>query len=71
MEGGRVRGDSDLRKSGALSPNAAVMADDGGGGEVVAVDLAQQVVVHVRLPRHLRSHLQPKGFFFFRDFFWK
>jgi hypothetical protein len=29
------------------------MAYDGGGGEVLAVDLAQQVVVDVRLPRHL------------------
>ena len=42
-----------LRESGALSPNAAVMADDGGGREMVAFDIAHQMVVHVCLPRHL------------------
>jgi hypothetical protein len=30
------------------------VAEDGGGGEVVALDVAHQVLVHVRLPRHLR-----------------
>jgi hypothetical protein len=29
------------------------VAEDGGGGEVVPLDLAHQVVVNVRLPRHL------------------
>jgi hypothetical protein len=33
------------------------VAEDGGGGEVVALDLAHQVLVDVRLPRHLRSSL--------------
>lgn len=43
-----------LGEVGGLRPDAAVVADDGGGGEVVAVNLAHQVVVDVRLPRHLR-----------------
>jgi hypothetical protein len=30
------------------------VAEDGGGGEVVALDLAHQVLVDVSLPRHLR-----------------
>lgn len=42
----------DLREIGALGPNGAVLADDGGGGEVVALDFAEQVVVDVGLPRH-------------------
>lgn len=29
------------------------MSDDGGGGEMLAVDLTHQVIVNVRLPRHL------------------
>lgn len=41
-----------LREVGALGPNAAVMANDGGGGEVAAVDVGHQVVVYVGLPRH-------------------
>jgi hypothetical protein len=41
------------REVGALSPDGAVVAEDGGGGEVVPLDLAHQVVVNVRLPRHL------------------
>jgi len=40
------------REGGALSPDGAVVADDGGGGEVVALDLAHEVLVDVRLPRH-------------------
>jgi hypothetical protein len=36
-----------------LRPDGAVVAEDGGGGEVVALDVAHQVLVHVRLPRHL------------------
>jgi hypothetical protein len=47
------------REGGALSPDAAVVADDGGGGEVVPVDLAHQVVVDVRLPRHLADWVSP------------
>lgn len=46
-----------LREGGALCPDGAVVADDGGGGEVVALDLAHQVLVDVRLPRHLRRRL--------------
>jgi hypothetical protein len=41
------------REVGALSPDGAVVAEDGGGGEVVPLYLAHQVVVNVRLPRHL------------------
>jgi hypothetical protein len=36
-----------------LCPDAAVVADDGGGAEVLAFDVAQQVVIDVRLPRHV------------------
>lgn len=43
---------ANLGEVGALGPNAAVMAKDGGGGEVGAVDVGHQVVVYVRLPRH-------------------
>lgn len=43
----------DLREGGALGPDRAVLADDGGGGEVVAFDFAHQVLVHVLLPQHL------------------
>lgn len=42
-----------LRESGALGPNAAVVADDGGGREVVAFNFAHQMVVYIGLPRHL------------------
>lgn len=43
----------DLGEGIALSPDAAVVAEDGGGGEACAVaDVAEEVVVHVRLPRH-------------------
>ena len=46
--------DGYLREGRALSPDGAVVADDGGGGEVLpgAVDVAHQVLVHVGLPRH-------------------
>lgn len=43
----------DLREGGALGPHTAIETDDGRGGEIVAVDLAHQVLVNVRLPRHL------------------
>ena len=43
---------NDLRERGALSPDGAVMADDRRRGEVVALDLAHEVLVDVRLPRH-------------------
>lgn len=43
------------RERGALGPDGAVVADDGGGGEVVALDLAHEVLVDVRLPRHLAA----------------
>jgi hypothetical protein len=44
---------ADQRECGALGPDGAVVADDGGGGEVVvALDLAHEVLVDVGLPRH-------------------
>jgi hypothetical protein len=52
-----------LRESGALGPNAAVMADDGGGGQVIAFDFAHEMLIYVGLPRHLLL------FFFFFFFF--
>ncbi|RWW40860.1 hypothetical protein BHE74_00053697, partial [Ensete ventricosum] len=42
----------DLGKGCTLRPDAAVLADDRRRGEMVALDLTHQVVVHVRLPRH-------------------
>lgn len=45
----------DLRKVGALRPNAAFLADDRCGGEIVAFSFAHQVLVHVLLPRHLSA----------------
>lgn len=46
---------SDLREGRTLSPDGAVVADDGRGGEVVscAIDIAHQVVIYVSLPRHI------------------
>ena len=46
-----------LREVGALSPGVAVVAEDGGGGQILTVDLAHQVIVDVRLPRHLSLSL--------------
>ncbi|RRT53801.1 hypothetical protein B296_00037400 [Ensete ventricosum] len=46
-EGGR-----NLREGSAHGPDAAVVAEDGGGGEMLAVNLAHQVVVDISLPRH-------------------
>lgn len=45
-------GENNLGEALGLRPGAAVVADDGGGAEVLAFDLAQEVVVDVRLPRH-------------------
>jgi hypothetical protein len=45
--------EKNLRELVGLRPNAAVKANDGGGGELLAIDVAHQVVVDVRLPRHL------------------
>ena len=36
----------------ALRPDAAIVAEDGGGRETLAIDLAHQMIVDVRLPRH-------------------
>lgn len=46
-------GKNNLGEARGLRPEAAVEAEDGGGAEVLAIDLAHQVVVDVRLPRHL------------------
>ena len=43
---------SKLRESFALSPDAAIVTDDGRGCKVVAVDVAHQVIINVGLPRH-------------------
>ena len=44
----------DLREGGALGPDAAIVADDGSGGEGITIpDVAHKVVVDVGLPRHL------------------
>lgn len=42
-----------LGKGGALRPDAAVLADNGSGRQMLAVDVAHQMIVDVRLPRHL------------------
>lgn len=42
----------DLREIGALSPNGAVVTDDSGGGQVVALNVTQKVLIDVCLPRH-------------------
>ena len=41
----------------ALRPDAAVVADDGSYGEVLAlvVDVAHQMVIYICLPRHFLS----------------
>jgi hypothetical protein len=41
-----------LWECGALGPNGAVVADYGGRAQVVALDLAHEVLIDVRLPRH-------------------
>lgn len=45
-----------LREVGALCPDGAVVADNGGGCKVAAAfDFTHQMFIHVRLPRHF-SH---------------
>lgn len=39
-------------EGGALSPDAAIKANDRGGGEMNTFHLAHQVIVDVSLPRH-------------------
>jgi hypothetical protein len=50
-------GVNDLGEALGLRPNAAVVTDDGGGAEMLSFDLAHQVLVDVRLPRHLAPRL--------------
>jgi hypothetical protein len=38
------------------------VAEDGGGAEALAVDVTEQVVVHVRLPRHAAASLRAPAF---------
>lgn len=47
----KVLNDGDLGERGAPSPDGAVVADDGRGGEMAALYLAHQELVHERLPR--------------------
>lgn len=43
----------DLREIGALSPDRAVVAQNGGGSEVTtAFEVTHQMFIHVTLPRH-------------------
>lgn len=44
-----------LRKRRALSPNRAIMADDGSIGEMVAcaINITHQMIINISLPRHL------------------
>lgn len=60
---------SDLREGRTLSPDGAVVADDGRGGEVVscAIDIAHQVIIYVSLPRHFLISI---SFFFCFDPYW-
>lgn len=47
-----------LRESGALRPDCAVVTEDGGGGEFqasLAFNIAHQVLIDVSLPRHYCS----------------
>ena len=48
----------DLREGVGLGPDGAIVAEDSGGREALAVDVAEQVVVHVRLPRHAAASLR-------------
>lgn len=51
--------DGNLRKWGALSPDAAIVADNGSGGEVLAlaINVAHQMIIDVRLPRHFGKEI--------------
>lgn len=52
----------DLRERSTLGPNAAVVAKDGGGGQMLIVDVAHQMIINVRLPRHpLSAHSPPSS----------
>ena len=65
----RRRKRRDLREGGALSPDAAVMAEDRRGGEVLAVDIAHEVLINVSLPRHFLKVLALRKILSFsRDF---
>nr|GMC76062.1 hypothetical protein Iba_chr03dCG10720 [Ipomoea batatas] len=44
-------------KARALSPNGAVMADDCGGGEVVSLNVAHQLLVHALKPALCRFEI--------------
>lgn len=52
MRGLRRRKPRDLRESGALSPNAAVLAEDSGGREMIAINFAHEMFIDIGLPRH-------------------
>jgi hypothetical protein len=54
----------DLGESGALGPHTAIMADNGGSRQMVALDFAHQMIINVCLPRHLRSEISTVDFFF-------
>lgn len=47
--------EEDLGEGGALGPDASVEAEDGGRGEVIALNIAHKVLVDVSLPRHFRN----------------
>lgn len=59
IKGELNRKELDRREISALSPNGAVMADNSGRCEMGPLDLAHQVVINVRLPRHLLLLLLP------------
>ena len=44
------RGVENLREGLALGPDGVVVADDGSGGETIAFDVAQEMIIYVRLP---------------------
>lgn len=65
----RERERGDLREGRTLGPNTAIVADDGSGGEMLAlpINVAHQMVIHICLPRHFSLQLFkfPFAFFFF------
>lgn len=60
------RNRENLREILALSPNAAVLTDNGRRSEVIALNLAHQMFIDVNLPRHLSRLLPLPSCFFFR-----
>lgn len=44
-----------LRESGTLSPNRTVVTDYSSGFEMLAINLIHQLIVNVRLPRHIKN----------------